>query len=122
MFCRCHLCWLLINQIYIDPEFTLTALRWFEILPQQIRDKVWAYLATRFNVQKPVVRTIIKLDKKVTQHGKVRRSQGGDVMIGHHLAKKSKDSWDASFVQVEPCLPSVFAISDHSPQEKNTCL
>ena len=55
MFCRCHLCWLLINQIYIDPEFTITASQRFEILPQQIWDKVWACLATRFNVQKPVV-------------------------------------------------------------------
>jgi hypothetical protein len=53
----------------------LTAPRRREILPQAIRDKVWACLATRFNVEKKVVQSIIKLDREITQYGKVRRSR-----------------------------------------------
>lgn len=117
----------------IDPEFTLVVPQRFEILPRQIRDKVWACLATRFNVQKAVVRTIVKLDKEITQYGKVRRSQGGDLMVGRHFVKISEDSRDASFVRVEFRLLSFcYAMSDHSspvhpicrsactPHEKNT--
>jgi hypothetical protein len=59
-------------------------------------------LATRFNVQKTVVRSFIKLDKEVSQYGKVRR--GGDLMTGRHLVKESEDSRDASFVRVGCCL------------------
>ena len=86
------------SPIQIDPGFTLTAPRRLEILPPPIQDKAWACLATRFNVQKTVVRSIIKLDKEVLQYGKVR--QGNDLMTGCHFVKKSEDSRDASFVRV----------------------
>ena len=85
-----------------------------ETLPRSIRDKVWACLATRFNVQKKVIQSILKLDEEITQYGKVYRLQGGDQMTGSHFFKKSEDSWDASFVQVESCLLSNQAISDYS--------
>jgi hypothetical protein len=89
----------LIHEIQIDPEFILSGRR-SEILPQPIRDKVWACLATRFNVLKNVVRTVIKLDQEIIQFGKVRRFQGGDLMTGRHFVKKSEDTRDASFVRV----------------------
>jgi hypothetical protein len=82
-----------------DPEFILTGPQRYEILPQPIRDKVWACLATRFNVEKKVVRSIIKLDREITQYSKVRRL--GNLMTGCHLVKKREDSRDASFVRVE---------------------
>ena len=34
-------------------------------------------------------------------------------MIGRHFVKKSEDTRDASFVRVEYCPLSVYAISDH---------
>jgi hypothetical protein len=95
---------LLVTYLQTDPEFMLTGPRRCEILPQPIRDRVWVCLATRFNIQKTVVRSIVKLDKEITQYGKVRRLQGGDLMTGRHLIKKSEDSRDASFVRVECCL------------------
>ena len=85
----------------IDPEFLLSGPRRCEILPQLIRDKIWACLATRFNVRKNVVQTVVKLDQEVTQFGKVRRLQGGDLMTGRHFVNKSEDTRDASFVRVE---------------------
>jgi hypothetical protein len=102
-----------IHYIQLDPEFMLSGPRRSEILPQPIRDKVWACLSTRFNVPKNLVRTILKLDQEITQFGKVRRLQGGDLMIGRHFVKKSEDTRDASFVHVEYCPLSVYAISDH---------
>ncbi len=95
MLCR----WSLIHEIQIDPEFILSVRR-SEILPQPIQDKVWACLATRFNVLKNLVRTVIKLDREIIQFGKVRRFQGGDLMTGRHFVKKSEDTRDASFVRV----------------------
>jgi hypothetical protein len=96
-----------LNQI--DPEFTLTAPRRYEILPQAIRNKVWACLATRFNVEKKVVRSIIQLDREITQYGKVRRS--GELMTGCHFVKKREDSRDASFVEFWPFIYMKFLIS-----------
>ena len=54
----------------------------------------------RFDVQKSVVQSIIKLDWPITQYSKVSRLEGGDLMIGHDFVKEAKDSWDASFVRV----------------------
>jgi len=92
-----------------------------EIVPQLIRDKVWACLATRFNVHKNIVRTVIKLDQEIIQFGKVRRLQGGDLMTGCHFVNKSEDTRDASFVRVEYCPLSVYAISDHSYLVHSIC-
>jgi hypothetical protein len=77
----------------------LFAPRRYEVLPQPIRDKVWGCLATRFEVPKKVVRAIVKLEKEITQFGKVRK--GDDIMTGCHFVKKSEDTRDASFVRVE---------------------
>ncbi len=74
--------------------------RQLEILPLSIRKKVWACLATRFNVQLNVVKSVIKLDQPITQYGRVSRLEGGDLMIGRHLVKAAEDSRDASFVRV----------------------
>jgi len=76
----------------------LAAPRRCEILPPPIRNKVLACLATRFNVQKSVVQSVIKLDQPITQYGRVSRLEGGDLMIGRHFVKETEDSRDASFV------------------------
>jgi hypothetical protein len=85
----------------IDPLFVLATPRRCEILPPPIRKKVWACLATRFNVQKKDVQLIVKLDQPVTQFGRVCGLEGGDRMIGRHFVKETEDSRDASFVRVE---------------------
>jgi hypothetical protein len=72
-----------------------------EILPPPIRNKVFACLAMRFDVQKSVVQSIIKMNQPITQYGRVTRLEGGDKMVGHDFVKESEDSRDVSFVQVE---------------------
>ena len=72
-----------------------------EILPPALQKKVLACLATRFDVQKSVVQSVIKLDQPIVQYGRVSRLEGGDLMIGHHFVKQTaEDSRDASFVRV----------------------
>jgi len=82
----------------------LSAPRRHEILPSPIRNKVLACLATRFNVKKNVVQSVIKLDQPITQYGRVTRLEGGDLMIGRDLVPETDDSRDASFVRVESSL------------------
>jgi hypothetical protein len=89
----------------IDPLFMLATPQRCEILPLPIRNKVWAYLATRFKVEKKVVQSIVKLDQPITQYGRVRGLDGGDRMIGRHFVKENEDSRDASFVRVKSSLP-----------------
>ena len=72
-----------------------------EVLPLPIRNKIFACLATRFNLQVKDIKSIVKLDQQVTQYGRVRRLEGGDLMIGCHFVKMTEDSRDASFVRVE---------------------
>ena len=74
--------------------------QWSEILLPTIQSKVLACLATRFNVRKSVVESVIKLDGPITQYGRVSCLGGGDLMIGHYLVKAAEDSRDASFVRV----------------------
>jgi len=76
-----------------------------EILLPAIRSKVLASLATRFDVQKSVVKSVIKLDRPITQYGRVSRLGGGDLMIGRYLVKQAEDSRDASFVRVSLASP-----------------
>ena len=85
----------------IDPLFLLATPRRCEILPPPIRNKVWACLSTRFNVQKKDVQSILKFDQPITQYGRVCRLEGGDRMIGRHFVKETEDSRDSSFVRVE---------------------
>jgi hypothetical protein len=92
----------------------LAAPRRRETLPKWIRDKVWACLATRFNVEKRVIQSVLKLDEEIIQYGKVYRLQGGDRMTGSHFVKNSEDGRDASFVRVESFLLSKDAISEYS--------
>ena len=70
------------------------------ILLPAIRSKVLASLATRFNVQKRIVESVIKLDRPITQYGRVSRFGGGDLMIGRYLVKQAEDGRDASFVRM----------------------
>jgi len=72
-----------------------------EILPLPIRSKVWACLATRFNVTKNIVQSVVKLDQPIIQYGRVTRLEGGDLMVGRDLVQETEDSRDASFVRVE---------------------
>jgi len=67
----------------------LSAPRRHEILPSPIRNKVLACLATRFNVKKNVVQSVIKLDQPITQYGRVTRLEGGDLMIGRDLVPET---------------------------------
>jgi hypothetical protein len=94
----------------IDPHFMLATPRRCEILPLPIRNKVWACLATRFNVEKKVIQSIVKLDRPITQYGRVCGLDGGDRMIGCHFVKQTEDSRDASFVRVESFSPFIFTV------------
>lgn len=85
-----------------------------EILPQPIRNKVWACLATRFKVEKKVIQSIVKLDQPITQYGRVCGLDGGDRMIGRHFVRETEDSRDASFVRVESSLPFIFHLFKQS--------
>jgi hypothetical protein len=87
-----------------DPLYMLSAPRRHEILSSPIRNKVLACLATRFNVKKNVIQSVIKLDWPITQYGRVTRLEGGDLMIGRDLVQEIEGSRDASFVRVESCL------------------
>lgn len=80
-----------------------------EILPPAIRNKVLACLATRFDVQKSVIRSVIKLDRPIVQYGRVSRLEGGDHMIGRHFVKQTaEDSRDALFVRVSLAFFHIF--------------
>jgi hypothetical protein len=92
------------SKFQIDPLYMLSAPRRHEILSSPIRNKVWACLATRFNVKKNVVQSVIKLDQPITQYGRVTRLEGGDLMIGRDLVPQTDGNRDASFVRVEFCL------------------
>ena len=81
----------------------LSAPRRHEILPSPIQNKVFACLATRFNVKKSVVQSVIKLDQPIYQYGRVTLLEGGDLMIGQDLVPQTDDNRDASFVRVESC-------------------
>ena len=83
-----------------DPLYMLSAPRRHEILPSSIRNKVLACLTTRFNVKKDVIQSVIKLDRPITQYGRVTRLEGGDLMIGRDLVQETEGSCDASFVRV----------------------
>ena len=91
------------SRFQTDPLYMLSAPRQHEILPSPIRNKVFACLATRFNVKKNVIQSVIKLDQPITQYGRVTRLEGGDLMIGRDLVPQTDDSRDASFVRVESC-------------------
>ena len=92
------------SKFQTDPLYMLSAPRRQEILPSPIRNKVLACLATRFDVKKNVVQSVIKLDQPITQYGRVTRLEGGDLMIGRDLVPETDDSRDASFVRVESSL------------------
>src|SRR5438445_7789611 len=82
-----------------------------EILPSPIQSKVWACLATCFNVRKNVIQSVVKLDQPIIQYGRVTRLERGDLMVGCDLVKETEDSWNASFVQVESsCIGFAWAI------------
>jgi hypothetical protein len=69
-----------------------------------ICNKVWACLATRFNVRKTIIQSVVKLDQPVVQYGRVTRLAGGDLMIGRDLVKETEDSRAASFIRVQSSL------------------
>jgi hypothetical protein len=72
-----------------------------ETLPLAIQNKIFACLATRFDVQKRVIQSVIKLDGPIVQYGRVSRLEGGDLMVGRDFVKQTaEDSRDASFVRV----------------------
>ena len=87
-----------------DPLYMLSAPRRHEILSSSLRNKVGACLATRFNVKKDVIQSVINLNRPITQYGRVTRLEGGDLMIGRDLVQETEGSRDASFVRVESCL------------------
>jgi hypothetical protein len=79
----------------------LAAPRRCETLPPDLRKKVFACLATRFDVQRSVIQSVIKLDRPIVQYGRVSRLEGGDLMVGRDFVKQTaEDSRDASFVRV----------------------
>jgi hypothetical protein len=69
-----------------------------------MRNKVLACLATRFDVRRNVVQSVVQLDQPIVQYGKVTRLEGGDLMVGRDLVTATDDSRDASFVRVSHVL------------------
>ncbi len=65
-----------------------------------MRNKAWACLATRLNVRRNVVQSVVKLDQPIVQYGKVTCLEGGDLMVGRDLVIETDDNQDASFVRV----------------------
>ena len=64
-------------------------------------NKIFACLATRFDVQKSTIQSVIKLDWPIVQYGRVSRLEGGDLMVSCYFVKQTaEDSRDASFVRV----------------------
>ncbi len=102
-----------------------------ETVSSTIRNKVWACLATRFDVGRNVAQSVVKLDQPIIQYGKVARLAGGDLMVGCDLVTQTDDSRDASFVRVSLVLllyeqPLIFLSPVHStcrsicsPTQKN---
>ena len=79
----------------------LAAPKRIETVPPAIRNKIFACLATRFDVHKNVIQSVIKLDGPITQYGRVSRREGGDLMVGRDFVKQTaEDSRDAAFVRV----------------------
>jgi hypothetical protein len=76
----------------------LCSLRRHETLPLAMQNKVLACLATRFNVGRNVVQSVVKLDQPIIQYGKVTRLEGGDLMVGRDFVTGTDDTRDASFV------------------------
>jgi hypothetical protein len=101
-----QLTWLIFDcsKFQTDPLYMLSAPCRHEILPPPIQNKVLACLATRFNVKKSIVQSVIKLDRPITQYGRVTRLEGGDLMIGRDMVPLTDDGRDASFVRVESFL------------------
>ena len=81
-----------------------------EILPLPMQNKVWACLATRFDVRKNVAQAAVKLDQPIVQYGKVTRLEGSDLMVGRDLVIETEDGRDASFVRVSFILLLVWTI------------
>lgn len=108
-----------------DPDYMLAAPIRCETLSLTIRSKALACLATRFGVQKGTVQSVIKLDQPIVQYGRVRRLDGGDLMVGRHFVKQSEDSRDASFVRVSlaffPYVQSLSISSPVYPARRSTC-
>ena len=79
----------------------LAAPKRIETVPPAIQNKIFACLATRFNVQKSTIQSVIKLDWPIVQYSRVSRLEGGDLMVGRYFVKQTtEDSRDASFVRV----------------------
>ncbi|KAF9034253.1 hypothetical protein BJ165DRAFT_1512670 [Panaeolus papilionaceus] len=69
------------------------------ILPKPLRRRIWAALATQFDVDRRVVKAIVKLDQPVVQHGRVVRLDRGDLIRASDMVKDAEDSRDASYVR-----------------------
>ena len=92
-----------------------------KILPLLIQNKVWAFLAMRFNVQMNIVKSVIKLDQPITQYSRVSHLEGGDLMIGCHFVKEAENSQDAFFVQVSLALFPYMQFLSTSSAVYTTC-
>jgi hypothetical protein len=65
-----------------------------------LRDKLFAALATRFEKPKATVKALISLDEPVFHYGRITCLVGNELMSGHDLIRQSEDSRDASFIKV----------------------
>ena len=88
----------------------LAAPRRCEILPPALRNKVLACLATQFDVQKSVIKSVIKLDQPIVQYGRVSGLEGSDLMLGHYFVKQTAED---IFCLSESCLLFICAFSEH---------
>ena len=104
-----------------DPHYMLAASIWWEILPLEIWNKALAC----FGVHKSTVQSVIELDWPIAQYSRVSSLNRGDLMVGHHFVKQSKDIWNSSFVWVSltffPYVQSLSISSPVYPAHRSTC-
>ena len=68
------------------------------MLPTATRDRISAALATRYDVQKTVIKRHIPKD--IHQWGKVRRTDEGDTMTAALLGRNGQDRRDSTHIRV----------------------
>ncbi|KAF9040964.1 hypothetical protein BJ165DRAFT_1493585 [Panaeolus papilionaceus] len=83
-----------VSLIFTDPMYQFSIPTEQTILPKPLRRRIWAALATQFDVDRRVVKAIVKLDQPVVQHG-----HGGDLIRASDMVKDAEDSRDASYVR-----------------------
>ena len=99
----------LISNSSSDPTCTLLHPHSTSPLPSNVRDRISAALATRYNVTKSIAKNY--LPDCIDQWGKIRRMDGGDTMVAALLGRGTLDKRDATHIRVSAPLAASILIS-----------